>query len=1643
MRSIRDFLYPIWRYTPDDSDYRSEQTELNQTVLDTIDEQLNKVEDDTIASKAQSFLKTASDEWLDFWGSWFGLKREQKQDDVAYREALIYHVKHARDTIPAMREAMSRYLHTNIENVQIKEPYKDVFILNDSYLNSEKSLYSLDYYREALMDIIISVPFPPELIDIINWFRPAGVLWVLTYAPGGALDAPDWHFPPYDAHEADRILTIEYLTGLTKHLSLNLTPATKFSASLFNQPFILNDSLLNDIALLLGGSIFERNYYNYVGSLNGLIMPKMDDTAETIANQMDIIPVKDNELLATKDKDSYAFKVSDKVKTVNNLLNDTYTFNNWTGYIGVNLYNIKYADDAQVYTIATPNSSLTSSNQPKLVKGLNYTLSAQVRLEEPATGNNIQLYASVDNNNNKLLLSSGLTENWSTQSISFIYTGSSINNVTFWVEGDLSKAVSVQIAHIKLEEGLVVTPWCKSKADYPVELKPEFTYVYGVFNFREFFYGRVLGEGFIRSVLGDQATERAINKYISNYLEWKSLSLEYFANNVTDANTKVQLMVFSFNLGIWVNFKDTPLNQGKVDLDLDFKDISPYLNDQGVFMVALKATTQPEDYSLYVNDIIIGLDKLTDGFAFQIFGEELYMWETLNFINFINTNEAGDQRVYVHKSDLYDRYQQYYPVRYIRNYIKGIHTSNPSEQVTAADLNRRDFDQEQPLSLLSDSYSPNMIEPVYNSVDPSLPVVSLSLLGAYNGDEENKDILGDLLPKGVFTEELKHPWKATATSITLSNCFYEGHVSGISIVNTDSKAINAGVELRSNHIFSETKYRFEFLAKNNIDSLAQVMVQVYLNTNGYRYLATTQYMTIDSNYRWCNVYFDTNTIFPESVDIVVCGQDKTIFNFDFLREALRIDATLLVDGKPYKVPRIPALYPTSFPASFGDLKKSAELMADLNQTKKTLWSDLRSKVSYDDIKFNKDDNILYFDSGLTEHPLKFGDPEVDELTFEDLNNKDVTSLPNFQKLVAATDSLPKTKAVQLLTYLQSYVYHLQSVDDNTAWTFQKLLDEGITYQDSKMLPYAYDEHSVTVDLGSVHTDIRDIAVHHGSDSLANVEYDSCLQTSVDGKHWVTWYDNYKGEKTTLDDRYVESVGTPRRFQLPLYNVLQPNVDAYDFQVSPDKSRSALRFIDTKYNFLHLRVPQETVWSDFQEIKPVNEYFAPTLFKELGTFNDLITPKVLRWKDLKGWQQVTKSRPDLYLMSAVGTRYPALEASNLILGYSDSNIDKLAITSKDYGQDTITQYKPVLGKALLSPQYLIQGLDRLAENKVSSESETKDPELASNILITNQGDLNSDKLLADGVFIPYVDKDKYPNIDDNPIPATYHLEQHLVKLDIVRLITQRFPRVWQTLGYTNSAADIAQKSQMIRQNLIGYPHQLAFSLYLTATTKYRDWNISLWNTKTHKWDLSRFSTQSGTNLLIINSEEIVHYLDDEGEISVLVCQTAPDTDMNITLAIDRLDYTLVVFPQMLNDYLGGLYPHQNYAANTLVPRKILGTGQGRESFTVYYLHPKVLGKKVCVSFNILTDDKPTGSLGIKGVNLNFPKKEVHLLEPYAQHFSFILNLPETTNTEGNAALALELYDCKADITISGFKVEEGAEESPYVVSYLDNTESVTP
>lgn len=169
MSKLTDFLHPLWQKAYQNKN--NANYEVNNAILEALDQEMTKTEQQTISAKSQLFLRSASDEWLDYWGSWFGLKRQTGQSDNDYRNALIKHVEHPRDTIPALRKAMALFMNEDVSAVHVYEPWTDIFILNDSKLNSKAHLMG-DYYQYGVIDLQVNKPFEAGLIDVINWFRP-------------------------------------------------------------------------------------------------------------------------------------------------------------------------------------------------------------------------------------------------------------------------------------------------------------------------------------------------------------------------------------------------------------------------------------------------------------------------------------------------------------------------------------------------------------------------------------------------------------------------------------------------------------------------------------------------------------------------------------------------------------------------------------------------------------------------------------------------------------------------------------------------------------------------------------------------------------------------------------------------------------------------------------------------------------------------------------------------------------------------------------------------------------------------------------------------------------------------------------------------------------------------------------------------------------------------------------------------------------------------------------------------------------------------------------------------------------------------------------------------------------------------------
>ena len=240
----------------------------NYAVLNALDNVLNEAEKDTIKSKIQSSLETATGEYLDHWGDWFGIYRAEGEDDEHYREHIIRHTLLPRGTIQSIIDAIKWFLDDNDANIEIYEPWKNIFYTNKSLLNGEDHLMGY-YYRFAIIDITIDRPFPPEIRDIIWAFKPAGVLFYVGYDSGLDITA-EWVESPYENMTVHNTQELDRLTGVGVNIKGNMKANDINEEEEVKNIFHTNRSSLNGTDVLAGAFDHNRDYIHlYSESIGG------------------------------------------------------------------------------------------------------------------------------------------------------------------------------------------------------------------------------------------------------------------------------------------------------------------------------------------------------------------------------------------------------------------------------------------------------------------------------------------------------------------------------------------------------------------------------------------------------------------------------------------------------------------------------------------------------------------------------------------------------------------------------------------------------------------------------------------------------------------------------------------------------------------------------------------------------------------------------------------------------------------------------------------------------------------------------------------------------------------------------------------------------------------------------------------------------------------------------------------------------------------------------------------------------------------------------------------------------------------------------------------------------------------------------
>ena len=252
----------------------------NFAVLNALNYELTQAEQETIASKIQSSLESATDTYLDTWGDWFGVYRKDGWDDEYYRARIIRELLLKRGTIPAIIDALVDFLNDNDAVIQIYEPWRNIFYTNKSKLNGDDHLMGY-YYRFAIIDISIDRPFPPEIVEIIKAFKPAGVLFYLRLDTSLAKNKTTVE-SPYVYLDVTNKTELEFLNGLYYDLRGNINLSDQRTQVVGNNIFHTNNSKLNGEDVLAGAFNHGRGYIHLASTTLLDYTPKATDSMSNL-----------------------------------------------------------------------------------------------------------------------------------------------------------------------------------------------------------------------------------------------------------------------------------------------------------------------------------------------------------------------------------------------------------------------------------------------------------------------------------------------------------------------------------------------------------------------------------------------------------------------------------------------------------------------------------------------------------------------------------------------------------------------------------------------------------------------------------------------------------------------------------------------------------------------------------------------------------------------------------------------------------------------------------------------------------------------------------------------------------------------------------------------------------------------------------------------------------------------------------------------------------------------------------------------------------------------------------------------------------------------------------------------------------------
>lgn len=532
-------------------------------LINALNSPLNNAESDILRSKTNIMLSQAPEDWLDTFGSWLGLKRKDKEPDNVYRKRLMEWVLTDKNDVSSIRNAIANFLNISSDCIYVYEPYTDMLYYNKlgSDYNSLK-YFASSYYNYCVIDVQIDNTFPiREIQDIINLFRPAGVIYVLTMN----INSFNHNAPIIDMSEdgsTPMFYDETYYAGFNQRVQALITPGLSDDITVTN-PFFWSTSLSE----LNGGREYQNedsqfNDYMVLGEYYNDYDPNDTDTFTDGRVYAKNYSLQDRNLMAKRDNDCLKFNIG-KFDSDYQSLSFTTTLNQGSSYNN-NVYSVNSNSKGITFTFSNVDYNFT-----------------YILFYHTITGSLV--IDSVD---------STVVDGDLNMEYKIVYPGGDNANITFTSTKGISSFNNVSL--IKLNSG------DKTTTTYNYNTSIETAYgLGGVAN--------VIGALQIHFSLPSNINK---NNLLTDYYSESYLTIRMKADIPIKSTHNIDIYIYDFSANIWSLFRTISIDDTSyINQNIKINDYSNILNSEGCLFYKI------------VSDIDIDVDYFGLSFSNYVYNE--------------------------------------------------------------------------------------------------------------------------------------------------------------------------------------------------------------------------------------------------------------------------------------------------------------------------------------------------------------------------------------------------------------------------------------------------------------------------------------------------------------------------------------------------------------------------------------------------------------------------------------------------------------------------------------------------------------------------------------------------------------------------------------------------------------------------------------------------------------------------------------------------------------------------------------------------------------------------------------------------------------------------------------------------------------